>query len=525
MKLLVPYVGKLQEVDRHLIELADFLGIACESLPLNKGATCIMECFDRAAIGIQSCLVLHPAVIHECMGEEGLQSHLASFLLSRFRYLLLHAPRPHPFDSNLISELSRGSLSSVQQVCGLSQLYEVPYDTQRICGPFAGLTFGTVNPINDRVFLPGPKPAADQRVISIGGLPFMAVTKRENTEILFLAGKGIADLDAEVGETPHAEYFSRLLPHAMALRYVFGDESWHPHNHHASLIVDDPLLRRDYGFLNFKTLLKMMERHQFHTSIAFVPHNFRRNSAATTRSFRDHSSRFSLCFHGNDHTEAEFASTDRVLLNTMLRIAEHRMNIHSKITGLACGPVMVFPQGKFSTEAMAVLRARNFDAAVNTVPYSFGQKVRLTLRELAQPAVHRYAGFPLFLRTNSLRTQCLDIAFRIFFGAPIFIVEHHDAFRRPENLLAAVARVNALGTKIQWSSPATAVRSSLLFRRSCDSTYIVRSYTRTVRISNESDAPEQYRIEWRGQATSPIVTHSIAPRWSGLPGSTDRGRG
>jgi hypothetical protein len=100
-----------------------------------------------------------------------------------------------------------------------------------------------------------------------------------------------------------------------------------------------------------------------------------------------------------------------------------------------------------------------------------------------------------------LRTQSSDIAFRLFFGIPIFIVEHHDAFRRTENLLAAVARVNGTAVKVQWSSPAAAVSSSWLLRRSGD-TYVVRSYSRTVRISNDSDAPAPYRIEWWGSNES-----------------------
>jgi hypothetical protein len=503
MKLLVPYLGELQGVDRRLIALAEFLGIVCQPISLPRGTAPVIECLSRAASGVASCLVIHPAVIHECLGQELPHSDLVSLLLSRFPTLLLHAPRSDPFDSDLISALSRGGLSSVQETCS-NQPYKIAPGARRICGPFAGLTFGTVNPNYDHVFLPGPNPFLAQELISIGDLPFMTVTRHEDTEILFLAGLEIADLDAEVDENPYSEYFSRLLPHAMALRHIFGDESWHPHSHHACLIVDDPLLRPDYGFLNFKTLLKLMEQHHFHTSIAFVPHNFRRNSATTTRSIKAHSDWVSLCFHGNDHTDAEFASTDKVLLNTMLHVAEHRMNVHGRLTGIDCSRVMVFPQGKFSIEAMAVLRARNFDAAINTVPHPFGHPVRLTLREIAQPAVHRYASFPLFLRANSLRTQCSDIAFKLFFGAPIFIVEHHCAFRRPEDLLAAVARVNAIAPNVHWSSPATAVSSSVLRRRSNDGANVVRSYCRTVRITNDTGGPALYRIEWQG-STEPGV--------------------
>ncbi len=225
----------------------------------------------------------------------------------------------------------------------------------------------------------------------------------------------------------------------MALRHMFGEECWRPCEQHASVIIDDPLLRPTYGFLNFERLLELMKRDSFQTTVAFIPYNFRRNSRRITRMFRENAAYFGLCFHGNDHTGAEFASTDPVLLNTMLKIAEQRMDHHSKETGLDCDRVMVFPQGNFSVEAMAVLRSRNFDCAVNTVSHPRQQPVRLTLGEIAQPAVLRYGGFPLFLRRNSVDTQSSDIAFNLFFGRPTFIVEHHDAFRHPECLVDAVA--------------------------------------------------------------------------------------
>ena len=45
---------------------------------------------------------------------------------------------------------------------------------------------------------------------------------------------------------------------------------------------------------------------------------------------------------------------------------------------------------------------------------------------LAQPAVLRYGGVPLFIRNFIKDTQSQDIAFNLFFGRPILIGEHHD---------------------------------------------------------------------------------------------------
>jgi hypothetical protein len=503
MKLLVPYVGELHTVDSRLTGLADFLGITWEAIPLAKTAYSTRY-LEKAATDPQSCLVIHPRVMEEWVNQDRLPGELVSLLVSRFPFILVHALRPHPFDANVIAALSCGHLRSVEEVRRQDSSYGMSANSQDVCGVFAGLTFGTANPVNDRVFSVGHESSTARELISLGGLPFMTEVKWENTKILFLAGQDIAELNAEVGDNPLAEYFSRLLPHAMALRYIFGEESWRPYSQQASVIIDDPPLRRNYGFLNFDALLSLMEQHCFHTSIAFIPHNFRRSSPAVARSFRENSDRFSLCFHGNDHTDAELASTDMVLLNTMLHIAEQRMSIHRRLTGLDCGRVMVFPQGKFSTGAMAVLRARNFDAAVNTGPHPAKHLVRLSLGELAQPAVLRYAGFPLFLRADSVHTQCPDIAFNLFFGKPVFIVGHHDVFQRPEALVAAVLRVNATAPQIRWSSPASAVSNSLLWRRMPDGTYGVRAYSRTVRLSNASGSPARFRIEWNGAGSGGV---------------------
>ena len=51
----------------------------------------------------------------------------------------------------------------------------------------------------------------------------MAVLKQQNAEMFFLAGADILDMDAEVGDVPLSDYFSRFVPYAMALRHIFGE--------------------------------------------------------------------------------------------------------------------------------------------------------------------------------------------------------------------------------------------------------------------------------------------------------------
>ncbi len=503
MKLVIPHAGELEAADAGLVRLAEFLGIHCEPLRLDKHVQPRAESIERAVPDRSSCLVINPQVMREWVGGDVLPADLVSCLVTRFPHVLVHALTLDPFVDGMMASLSNGKLPSVQPISDTGQPYEISANSEDLCGSFSGLSFGPIDVANDHVLAVTADDSSVRKLICIGGCPLMAAVNREKTEVLFLAGTDILDLNDEIGDAPLSDYFSRLMPHAMALRHIFGEECWHPSEPHASIIIDDPLLRRNYGYVNFEALLHLTEEYNFHTTIAFIPHNYRRNSARIIRMFRENPHRLSICFHGNDHTQSEFASTDSVLLNTMLRIAEERMRGHEQTTGLRCDRVMVFPQGRFSVEAMKILKSRNFHAAVNTVPYPVGQPVPLTIADLAQPAVLRYGGFPLFTRRYVTKIQSEDIAFNLFFGRPILIVEHHEIFKQPSSLLEAVRKVNSIAPAISWSNLESAVDKSILRRRTQDGTVQVRAYSSNVRITNHSASLERLSIVWDQPGQSP----------------------
>jgi hypothetical protein len=495
MKLVVPHTGVLKAVDARLIRLAQFLGIICEPLLLDKQVRHHAEYIEKAVPNQACCFVVNPRVIRDWIGDV-LPADLVSCLISRFPHLLVHGLTLDPFVDEIISSLSSGTLQSAQPIADAGIPYEIPSNSKDFCGPFSGLSFGPINAANDRVLADSTDDLTVRKLICIGKRSLMAAVKRDKTEILFLASEDTVDVGTKVGSAPLSDYFSRLMPHAMALRHIFGEACWHPSKPHASIIIDDPLLRPDYGHLNFATLLRLMKEHNFHTTIAFIPHNYRRNSARIIRMFRENPNRLAICFHGNDHTQSELVSNDTTLLNTILSFAEERIKVLEQITGLRCDRVMVFPQGDFSVEAMEVLKSRNFHAAVNTIPHPMGPSVPLTIAELAQPAVLRYGGFPLFTRTYVKETRSQDIAFRLFFGRPALIVEHHDIFEQPTSLVEAVRKVNSVAPGISWSNLESAVDNSILKRRAPDGTVEVRAYSSNVRITNDSASVERFSIVW-----------------------------
>jgi len=499
MKLVVPHTGELQAADARLIRLAEFLGIRCEPVCLDKEVQHHAAYIERVIPDQNSCVVINPQVMREWIGGDVLPAELASCLVSRFPYVFLHGLTMHPFVAGMIATLSGGKLQSVQPIEDAGRPYDICSNSKDVCGFFSGLSFGPVDSANDRVLGATTDDSTVRNLICIAGRPLMAALKRGAAEIVFLASEDTVDINAEVHRVPLAEYFSRLIPQAMALRKIFAEECWHPCEPYASFIVDDPLLRREYGYLNFESLLPLMEKYNFHTTIAFIPQNYRRNSARVVQMFRENAHRLSICFHGNDHTDAEFASTDTALLNRMLSVAEERMKVHEHVTGLHCARVMVFPQELLSVEAMEVLKARNFHASVSSRPHPITSLALLRIADLAQPAVHRFGEFPLFIRTYVKETHSQDIAFNLFFGRPVLIVEHHETFKNPESLLEVVQKINSIAPGISWSNLESVVSNSILRRRTADGMVQVRAFSSNVRITNDSGSFEEYSILW-GQA-------------------------
>ncbi len=202
--------------------------------------------------------------------------------------------------------------------------------------------------------------------------------------------------------------------------------------HYANIIIDDPLLKENYGFLNYQILLDLMDKHNFFTTIAFIPWNYKRTDKKIAALFRERPDRFSLCVHGCDHTKGEFGVSDIEHLDSKVKLATARMIEHEKITGISFDRVMVFPQGIFSNEALDALQLNNYYAAVNTVPMPING--------------HRSSNFPFFVRHTPE-----DIITGVTTN-PIFVVLHHDYFKNGyKKLTDFVGELNTR-VKIKWDS-------------------------------------------------------------------------
>ena len=503
MRLVVPFVDKIRRIDVGLIRLAEALGIECLRISLPKEFSDPAEFIEKSVPSEGDCLVLNPETARGWLPQDVFPHELGESLIRHFRFILVHNPQPDAFTDSVLMNLSDGKLKSARPPDGAALDYEIAAAIEDVCSAFSGIRFGPANPLNDLIFLRGGDAASVRSLISIAGHPFLASLRKQGCDIFFLGANTVADFDKSIGSAPLADFFSQWVPAVMALRKVFGKECWQPEPPYATVVIDDPLLRKDYGFLNYQRLLEMMDEHNFHTSIAFIPINFRRNSAAIIRTFKERPDRLSICFHGNDHTGSEFAATDTRLLNSMLTTAEARMEAHRKRTGLPCDKVMVFPQGCFSEEAMSMLNAHNFWGAVNTTPHPEGKPALYTIGDLLYPSLWKYGGFPLFLRKYPTEIAAQDVALNVFVGKPVLVVEHHEIFKDPQPLIRVVKLINSVAPRMRWSSLQTAVENCYLSRVSSDGVVHICPASKRIRIENSSKNAVDFSVEWSARESMP----------------------
>ena len=165
--------------------------------------------------------------------------------------------------------------------------------------------------------------------------------------------------------------------------------------------------------------------------------------------FTDNPNHYAICVHGCNHIGNEFGGGDYQALSALSSTALWRMEQHKRLTGLSYDPVIVFPQGRFSSAAMKALKDQGYLAAFNsTIRATDGND--LPAIEYQRPATKIYHDFPLFLRRypmdKSYFVQDLES------GRPIIIVEHHSAFRNGyKTITDLVDWINGLGN-IRWTS-------------------------------------------------------------------------
>ncbi|HMP81266.1 MAG TPA: hypothetical protein PKA41_01010 [Verrucomicrobiota bacterium] len=463
-------------------------------------------------------VIVRAATLSQAIPANGSLVDWIASLTSRVANCFVFGFQDNAADNRLLKELTGGGCSSVQAVSSGEAGISIGADRADITRQLSGLSFGATSRDGDRVFLEKASEGFSA-LMEIGGKPSLVVGKCGHAELMLSAIEDVADLDdSPIGRAPMAGYFTRVVPLLMFLRRAGGDRFWHNESPRACLIIDDPLLTPRYGFMEYEAMLKLMQRERFSTCIAFIPWNCRRSDRRVVELFKRFPKHFSLCVHGCDHTGAEFASHDRNFLDAQAAEGLHRMAMHRDLTAIGFDDVMVFPQGKFSTEAVGALKSSGYLAAVN----STGRPVDadgggLQLRDLLDVAVTRFHGFPLFVRRYP--QDIVGLTLDLFLGKPALLVEHHGFFSDGYAALERIVRtLNAIEPRLEWTNLSAICSQACWIRRGENGEFQVRFYTDRFHLHNDSTEPRRYALYQRHADADASVSIVV----KGASAKTDR---
>ena len=320
-----------------------------------------------------------------------------------------------------------------------------------------------------------------------------------------LAGEEVVEENPESIETA----FAKIAPVMMFVRYSAGERGWHALHHYANLTIDDPWLREPYGDLSYKGLLKEMEKHDFHTTIAFIPWNYDRSEAEAVSLFRNHPERFSICIHGDNHDHKEFedlGSKPLSLQTAALTQSLARMEKFQTLTGIPYDNVFVFPHSIGTESILGELKTYNFLATINSSNVPMDRSRPSALLFALRPVTLFFADFPSISRYSAAMPSPNGfLGINEFLDNPLFFYTHHDFFATGINAFDGMADdVNRLEPDTRWRSVGEIVKHLYLLRLRDDSNYDVLTFSNSFNLENTSGRSLVFDVR-RQESGSPVI--------------------
>jgi hypothetical protein len=486
--------------ERRLVKLADWMGVPTSAITW-KLVDRLEGPVHGLAISAETLARVHAASPH----------HFECLIRERCGTLLVFGCEDHERHASGLSWLTGGKvrgLSSPQGGRGAHDMFALRGRT--FSRQLAGLSFSTERNRAVPTFEGAQDDASLDGIALANGQPVLARLAVASCQVFLLAGSEIPDVDESLSaETGLEAHYDRLIPLLLFLRHAFGDACWHGPDSTARFIIDDPLLKERYGFLDYRALLGSMRREGYGTSIAFIPWNYRRTAKCTAASLFKGRPELSICVHGCDHTHREFEASDPALLDRKAALALERMGRHEARTGLPFDRVMVFPQGRFSRDALRALRDAEYLAAVNSTCFpTDGGTNRLTIGDFLRPAITRFHGFPIFQRRYPRRL--VDSAVDLFLGKPALLVEHHQYFSDGcERLEEFVTGLRNVEPTLSWRGLASQLVRSCLMRSVSRDAVEVQFFTRKFRLENTRLERCRFRLAKHEPDVSAVGTVTV----------------
>jgi len=346
------------------------------------------------------------------------------------------------------------------------------------------------------------------------------VVKRYQQQDVFVSSAQY-EAKAATGREADTRFFIQIAPAMVFVRYCAGERGWHTLHHYANFTIDDPWLRQPYGYIDYAALLSEMEKHRFHTTIAFIPWNYDRSWSEVVSIFRNHQDKYSIAVHGDNHDHKEFTnyeikSLDHQIAN--LKQALIRMDRFHDLTGITYDKVMIFPHSIAPEKTLEALKKYNYLATVNSMKSPMDSIPTASLADDLRTVTMSYAGFPSIQRisTSTPITEAY-IAINQFLGNPLLFYNHSEYFSNGIDAFDSIVdRVNKREPRTEWIGLGDIVRHLYVVKLRDDSDYDVLAFSNNICLNNKSSHNNIYYIqkeESGGQVIGSVTVDGIIHKY------------
>jgi hypothetical protein len=315
-----------------------------------------------------------------------------------------------------------------------------------------------------------------------------------------------------------ANTFPPIAPVMMFIRNSAGEFGWHTVYRYANLTIDDPWLRERYGNLDYRQLLAEMEKHNFHTTVAFIPWNFDRSEAGVASLFRAHPKRFSVAIHGDNHDHKEFTDYRSKPLPVQIAAIKQslaRMEKFQQLTQIPYDRIMIFPHSIAPQKTLEALKAYNFLGTVNSSNIPMDEAAASGDRaESLRAFTVSFGDFPSLGRQSVTPAPTEDfIAANAFLGNPLLFYGHQDFFSQGIAAFDAIAdSVNRADPDIRWQSLGETIKHLYLVKARDDNGYDVVSFTSNAHLDNLSRREATFYFSKKEAGDSAIASVTVDGR-------------
>jgi hypothetical protein len=476
---------------KNLCSLADVFGIAAELVDVDQYRS-LTRAVENAAARCGKVLVLDVASLSVGFTADEV-NHVTNFFVKQELVVLLLITRCGE-GTDLFLQLMTGNTVRSSELIDHAERVSFPHVSGRLREELCDQCY----PRHDSEALTLCI-AADEKIdliMELAKRPSFVRIRTGNANVFVWSAIRVLDVHRPLqAEIEFEKAVDEYVPAIIFLRVAFRDRSWHNPDPGAGIIIDDPLLKKTYGFIHFPELLDSARKHQYHITLAFIPWNHWRTRAKDLKLFRDHSDCFGICLHGCDHTNNEYGLTDYDVLLRKNFVAKERMERHGHRTALWSEPLMVCPQERYSLEAMrAFSDSRQFFGLICTacMPRNLASP-QISAADLLLPAQDSFFGFPVFKRHYWDGME--RFAMSLFLGKPAILVEHHESFRNGSaGAEEFVRRLAEMRPGLKWTSLLETVTSTHARRRVSEGKCEVRFFTDTFRFKHTLEEPMHYRV-------------------------------